>query len=149
MVLRKATIDEVTLLNKLAYDSEAFWGEDDAYMTCFSEEYALTEAMVTNDYVYILQEDDGIKGFFAIIRNEGIWELELFYIERSLIGQGYGHLLWQKMIGKCKELGINRFELVASEDVSDFYRRQGATVVERIPSLLQEGRIVIKYEYFV
>lgn len=149
MILRKATVSEVAVLNKLAYDSEDIWGEDDAYMTCFSEEYTLTEAMVTNDYVYILQEEDVIKGFFAIIRNEGIWELELFYIERSLIGQGYGRLLWQQMISKCKELGINRFELVASEDVSDFYRKQGATVVERIPSLLQEGRIVVKYEYHV
>ena len=147
MVLRKASLSEVEFLNKLAYESEGFWGEDQAYMTAFSKDYALTEKMVSEDHVYVMEDGPKINGFFAILNNPEGFELELFYVDRSLIGKGYGTRLWRMMVDKCSEIGISSFNLVASEDVEGFYRQLGAREVKRIPSILQEGRVVVVFEY--
>lgn len=126
---------------------EAFWGEDDDYMACFSNEYKVTEAMIVKDNVYILEEDQEMIGFFAIIDNDGISELELFYVDRALIGHGYGTVLWHHMVEFCKEAGIKKIEFVGSDDVVGFYEKIGAKALERIKSVLQVGRLVTRFEY--
>ncbi|WP_240840115.1 GNAT family N-acetyltransferase [Acidaminobacter sp. JC074] len=145
MILRKAKKYEVNLLNELAYDSEAIWGEERAYMEKFRAEYKLTEKMVDEDLVYVL-EDKSIIGFFLVLLGE-VPELELFYIEKSFIGDGYGKLLWHMMLDLLSEKSIKRFGLVASSDVRDFYLKLGAKEVERKASILKEGRMVYRLEY--
>jgi len=145
--LRKAYKNESKELNLIAYDSEGIWGEDEQYMIMFSREYKVTEAMIRDEHVYVLEDRDKIIGFFAIIKREGVSELELFYVHKEHIGKGYGSILWQEMITVCKVHQINRIELVASNDVAEFYRRIGAKEVTKMKSTLQEGRIVTKFEY--
>lgn len=147
MKLRRAKREEVDTLNRIAVESEAYWGEDDDYMTHFSREYKVTEMMVTEDYVYILEDEQKLAGFFAIIDNDGVSELELFYIEKSLIGHGYGDKLWHQMTEFCKKEGIRKIEFVGSDDVVAFYEKLGAVPLERIKSVLQTGRIVTRFEY--
>lgn len=147
MNLRKAKIDEVDVLNKLAYQSESYWGEDQDYMDSFRKEYSLTANMICNNDVYIMENNGKTIGFFAILRNDDTFELELFYIERTLIGKGYGSIMWRKMIELCKKKEIKKFVLVGSNDVSDFYKKLGAIEIERKESLLKSGRIVSKFEY--
>jgi GNAT superfamily N-acetyltransferase len=141
-----AKANELKMLNDLAFESEAYWGEDDDYMKHFSENYKVTEDMITNEYVYILEEENVIVGFFLILRNKEVAELELFYVKRSLIGKGYGKALWAAMINFCKEKGIPKIALVASADVAEFYLKLGAVEIEKMDSILKEGRIVSRLE---
>lgn len=147
IIMRKAVRTESNILNALAFESEAIWEEDENYMLKFSEAYCLTEEMIEKDCVYVMEEDERIIGFFALLRHREIPELELFYIEKSRVGHGYGTLLWNKMIDICAFEGVVRFDLVGSDDVADFYRKMGARVKERIQSTLKEGRIVTRFEF--
>lgn len=119
MNTRKARPEEARFLSDLAYASEAYWGEDEAYMRQFAEQYKVTEQMIREDYVYVMETDGVIVGFFAILKSE-VPELDLFYINVDYIGKGYGKLLWSNMISVCKAYGINKIELVGSDDVVDF-----------------------------
>lgn len=147
MNLRKAKPSESDLLNVFAFESESIWGEDESYMTLFSQEYKVTENMIENEHVYILENNKIIVGFFAIIKRKELSELELFYVNRSLLGKGYGSLLWSHMIKICKDNSIEKIELIASLDVADFYKKIGAKEVEKIQSTLKVGRIVSRFEY--
>lgn len=147
MKLRKAHENESKDLNLLAYDSEGIWGEDEQYMMMFSREYKVTEAMIRDEHVYVLEDKDKKIGFFAVIDRDGVSELELFYVHKELIGKGYGSILWQHMIRICKKHHITRIGLVASSDVAEFYRKIGAKEITKMKSTLQEGRIVTKFEY--
>ncbi len=147
MNLRRAKANEVDVLNRLAIESESYWGEDENYMNLFTEKYKLTENMISNDYVYVMVDNKRLIGFFAILINQDIPELELFYVEKSMIGKGYGTLLWTNMISICKEKGIRKIEFVGSNDVLDFYIKRGAKEVEKIESVLKIGRIVSRLEF--
>lgn len=145
MKMRKANPSEAKVLSDLAYTSEAYWGEDEAYMCQFSKQYNVTEQMIREDHVYVMETDGEIVGFFAILKSE-IPELELFYIKREYIGKGYGKLLWSNVISVCRALGISKIELVGSDDVVDFYIKLGATPVERVASTLKVSRMVTRFE---
>lgn len=147
MYLRKALINEVDLLNKIAYESEGIWGEDDDYMCMFCHDYRLTAEMVENDHVIILECNDNIAGFFTLLKRNDYYELELFYIEKIFIGEGYGKKLWLKMIEYSRANNINKIQLVASDDVLEFYKKLGAVELEKVKSTLKEGRIVTRLEY--
>lgn len=147
MNLRRARQNEAPLLNTLAFASEGYWGEDAAYMEAFSNEYAVTEHMIQNDYVCILEDDDTVIGFFAILKDGALPELEMFYVDRALIGKGYGTALWSYMLDFCRDQGIEKFGLVGSSDVTRFYQKMGATEIEKKASLLKTGRIVSRLEY--
>lgn len=147
MNLRKAIPNESNLLNAFAFESESVWGEDESYMTLFSQEYKVTEEMIKNEYVYVLENEEMIIGFFAIIKRKERSELELFYVNRTLLGKGYGLILWSHMITICKENNIGTIELIASQDVVEFYKKIGAIEIEKIVSTLKVGRIVSRMEY--
>ncbi|SCZ02327.1 Acetyltransferase (GNAT) domain-containing protein [Alkaliphilus peptidifermentans DSM 18978] len=146
--LRRAKPNESDVLNFIAFESESIWGEDESYMDLFSQEYKVTKNMIENDYVYVMEDDKGIIGFFAILKKDNeTSELELFYIKKSFIGKGYGTLLWTNMISICKEKGIRKIGLVGSSDVANFYKKLGAKEIGEMKSLLKVGRIVSKFEY--
>jgi len=147
--LRRARISEVNLLNRIAFQSEGVWNEGDDYMDKFSQSYQLTETMIIEEEVHILEINDRIIGFFAILKAGNHHEMELFYIERSFIGQGYGKKLWNLMIQLCKEKGIRRIEFVGSSDVAQFYKKLGAVELDKIKSILKVGRIVTRFEYSI
>lgn len=149
MKLRPSRLNEVDILNDLAIESEAFWGEDENYMTLFKENYLVTESMIKKDYVFLLEEESEIIGFFAIIARKKIPELHMFYIKKSYMGKGYGKLLWSKMLTVCKDYGIKKITLVASHDVERFYEKLGSKAIEKIDSSLKVGRIVTRYEYVI
>lgn len=149
MNLRNAKIDELSVLNEIAFESEAYWGEDENYMNLFAEKYSVTEEMIRSDYVYFMENDKEIVGFFVLLETDNIHELELFYVKRILIGNGYGKLLWSEMCAVCKEKGIEKIVLVGSDDVVNFYKRLGAKEIGKINSSLKVGKIVTKFEYVI
>lgn len=149
MNIRKANSNEADLLNRIAYESEAIWGEDAQYMALFSQTYKVTEDMIKEDYVYIMENEGVVIGFFAVLTRTHIPELELFYIEKSFIGKGYGTILWKYMIELCKENKISKIELVGSKDVVNFYIKCGAREIEKIKSTLKSGRIVSRLVYII
>jgi len=146
MNLRRAILNEVEMLNRLAIESEGIWGEDQAYMEAFTNLYKVTNQMVREEHVYILEDQKKLIGFFALLKHEEIYELELFYIKKELIGKGYGTKLWLQMIEFCRKTNIEKIELVGSDDVFNFYKKVGAKDVERIKSILQEERVVTRFE---
>lgn len=147
MNLRKAYAKESDYLNHIAFESEGIWGEDESYMAHFSQDYCVTEDMILNDYVYVLEEGSKLVGFFAVLKGKDMGELELFYVEKSYIGKGYGKILWNEMLALCKEKNIEKIGLVASKDVADFYEKLGAVETKKMKSTLQVGRIVSRFEY--
>ncbi len=149
MDLRKAKRKESDLLNHIAFESEGIWGEDANYMERFSKEYKVTEKMIETDYVRIMESGEDIIGFFVVLKEDPVPELEMFYIAKPFIGKGFGTILWTLMVEFCRQAGLQKIALVGSQDVVDFYRKMGAQEVEKIESLLKTGRIVTKFEYRV
>lgn len=92
--VEKSHIEE---LNRIAYESEAWWGYDSEFMEKFKAIYKITEDYIRDNPTLVLIENGSIIGFFSFVKNENETELEYFYIDPQYIGKGYGKKMWEVM----------------------------------------------------
>lgn len=148
--IRSAKKDDVDELNRIAYESEAYWGYDMEYMKRFEGVYRVTEDYIITNPTFVFIESNLIIGFYSLLVHDEKAELELFYIKPQYIGKGYGKEMWNHLIDYCKRMDIKFFYLVTSPQAKGFYEKMGAVVIDEVDSLLREGRKIprLKFEVF-
>ena len=123
---RKAEKKDVPTLRMLAVRSEAVWGFDERFLRTFDEQYNITEQFIENNPAFVLEEHGEIMGFWGIVRQKDIAELEYLYVDAAQIRKGIGRALWDHMVRYCSSEGIKRIEFVTSEPAIAFYLKNGA-----------------------
>lgn len=147
--IRQAKSYESEILTRISIESEAYWGYDADFMEKFSSTYRVTEEFINNNPTFVMEEEGTIIGFYGMINSDNSTFLEYLYIEPSRIGKGYGKLLWNHMVGYCREKGIKEIEFVTSPQAEAFYTKLGAVVIEQVESLVTKGRIIPKLIYII
>jgi len=147
--IRQANPKEASVLTELAVASEAYWGENEAYMNHFREDYCVTERFISMNPTYVMETTENILGFYSVVQDSAQAELEYFYVKVSEIGKGYGKMLWHELIRTCIDLGISRLEFVTSPEAIVFYEHMGAVKVDEVESVLRKGRLIPKLEYII
>ena len=127
-------------INRIAYESEAYWGYNSEYMERFKEIYRITEDYIKAKPTFILVEGNHIIGFYSLVLNGKEAELELFYSDPQNIGKGYGKKMWGHLISYCKREGIKSLSLVANPQAKGFYEKMGAVMIDQVESRLRTGR---------
>lgn len=145
--IRRAKICEAKILTDLLVRSEAYWGYDSTFMENFKSLYRVTEQFINNNETFIIEENEDIIGFYALLIDEKETSLEYLYIETICIGKGYGKLLWEHMIEICKNWGIKEITLVTSPQVQEFYIKMGAVQIGEVDSLVIKDRKIPKLLY--
>ncbi len=138
---------DAATLTQLAIRSEATWGFDETFMEIFDRQYSVSDLFIENNLVYKMMDGECIVGFWGIIKEDFISELEYFYIEASNIGKGYGKQMWQFMCEICKRENIGTIQFVTSPEAVPFYKRCGAVQVDTVESLVIPGRMIPKFVY--
>lgn len=62
---RFASANDLAELNRIAYESEAYWGYDEKHMEKFREIYSITEGFISTNPTVILLEGSQMIGFFC------------------------------------------------------------------------------------
>lgn len=145
--IRRAQICEAKILTDLVVRSEAYWGYDSTFMENFKSLYRVTEQFINNNETFIIEENEDIIGFYALLIDEKETSLEYLYVEPICIGKGYGKLLWDDMIESCKNWGIKEITLVTSPQVKEFYIKMGAVQIGEVDSLVIKDRKIPKLLY--
>lgn len=83
-----------------------------------------------------------LVGFYVIGTKSDPVALEYFFIDPRRIGQGYGKLLWRRLIQDCRQRGIKAFEIVTSPQAADFYLKMGARLCGEVESTVRRGRMI-------
>ena len=149
MFVRKADVNELNTLSELVYNSEKSLGFDENYMRIFKDKYNVNKEFLENSYSYCMFDKERLVGFFALQNNNKIFELEFFYIKSDFIGKGYGKIMFEFLIEKCKELNIKEFYLVTSPESMKFYKKLGAVEIGETKSLIDTQRIIPKIKFIV
>lgn len=136
--------NDINGLNRIAYESEAYWGYDQEYMDRFREIYRVTDEYIKSNPTFILSDEGRMVGFYSLKKNDNETEPDFFYIDPKYIGKGYGKIMWDSLIKYCKNEGIKSFTLVTSPQARGFYEKMGAVVVEEVESILRAGRKIPK-----
>ena len=145
--IRSAQSDEVDELNRIAFESEAYWGYDSDFMERFKANYKITAEFIKTNPTFLLSEEGRIIGFYSLIVEEN--EVEFFYIKPQYIGKGYGKIMWNSLLDYSRSIGIRAITLVTSPQAKAFYEKMGAVQIGEVESILKEGRKIprLKYEF--
>lgn len=166
--LSPATTDLLPAINDLIFDSEAYWGEGDSFMSAFKARYSITQEWLINHAAYCVHRGEELVGFMALdmppllgIGSEDSSEdastateffevdslnvyLEYFYVRADQIGTGLGRWLWAQLMGICRQQGIHQLTWITSPGAEGFYLRQGARRIGTVQSTLRAGREIPK-----
>lgn len=146
--MRQAGASDATALTELAMRSKAYWGYDGSFLSDVRRELEFRPEKFQPDFhVYLLENGDGIIGFYSLIAKGDEVELHDLFVDPSHIGTGCGKQLWNHAINLVRKLGFHTLTLIADPNAEPFYSRQGALRVGETTSSIQSGRKlpVMKY----
>jgi len=146
MKIRKALLSEANELSEFALHSKATWNYSKEFILACKEDLTITEEYIKNNFVYVLENDNTMIGFFSFLRNENA--LDFLYIHPRYKGKGYGKILWEYVIQQANELGIKSFTIDSDPNAKGFYLKMGAKLIGETPSTVFEDRLLplLKYD---
>lgn len=139
--IRSASSKEDEILTSIAAESEAYWGYDEEFMEIYKIIYNVTSEIISENLAYVLEDEGDIIGFYVVIQEAYLGEVEYFYIKPRYMGKGYGRIMWEHMIDLCESFGILEIELVTSPQAKEFYINMGAVVVREVLSQVNSRKI--------
>jgi GNAT superfamily N-acetyltransferase len=139
--IRPARPDEARGLSELALRSKAHWGYAPDFLEACRLALTLTPAYIEKQTVAVLEEAGGVAGFYALCGTDDAGrELDHLYLAPSVIGRGYGKLLWQHALDAARQLGWTDFTIAADPHAEQFYLTMGAERIGDIESEAKPGR---------
>jgi len=146
MKIREALLSEANELSELALHSKATWNYSEEFILACKEDLTITEEYIKNNFVYVLENDNTMIGFFSFLRNENA--LDFLYIHPRYKGKGYGKILWEYVIQQANELGIKSFTIDSDPNAKGYYLKMGAKLIGETPSTVFEDRLLplLKYD---
>lgn len=124
--IRPATESDCAALTGLALTSKAFWGYDDDFMAGCEAALTVTPRMIAEWESGVIEEADGIAGFYLLSLDPDQTELQLLYVSPLAMGKGYGRLLIRDAAAKAARLGYPELRIEADPNALGFYRKMGA-----------------------
>ncbi|MBP3967958.1 GNAT family N-acetyltransferase [Bacillus sp. WL1] len=146
MKIREALLSEGNELSELALHSKATWNYSEEFLLACKEDLTITDEYIKNNFVYVLENDNTMIGFFSFLRNDK--SLDFLYIHPRYKGNGYGKVMWKFVIEQAKELGIKSFTIDSDPNAKGFYLKMGAKLIGETPSTVFKNRLLplLKYD---
>lgn len=139
MRLRKPTLDELSQLNQLIYQSKGSWGYSEEMLTKFIDKFGLKAKDYNIYHLNVLEQGNFIIGIINFIFEQELW-LDHFFINPELKNKGFGRIMWRFACELALNEGWQSFKLVAEPFAEEFFTHMGATFVEMYESF--PGRFV-------
>ncbi|TKI72671.1 GNAT family N-acetyltransferase [Lysinibacillus mangiferihumi] len=139
MLMRSAKVKDCNILSNLAYKSKAYWGYTEDFLQQCKNDLTVTKDYIEENPVYLMMESDNkIVAFYSFTINDR--KLDALFIDPDFIGQGLGRIIWDHVLNKAEELGINEFTLDSEPNAEGFYLKMGAKNIGSTPSTVFPDR---------
>lgn len=123
---RRAAAGDADILRRIARESEAHWGFDEAFMDTFDRKFNITREFIEEHPVFVFLKDEAPAAFWGVVTEGDGCGLEYFYIAEAYLGKGYGRQMWEHLTCWCGEHGIREMHFVTSWEAAGFYEKMGA-----------------------
>lgn len=140
-MIKQAQPGDLSVLRRLAHDSEAHWGGSPAFMAAYDQSCNITADFLFQQPVYVFWDNGTPAAFWGLESSGDGWELAFFYVEEARLGRGLGRQLWAHLTGWCRERGIAQFRFVTSPEAAAFYAKMGAVQEGLVPSVIDRRPI--------
>ncbi len=146
--IRQARPEDATALTELTMRSKAHCGYDGSFLTDARQELEFRPEKFQPDFhVYLLENGEGILGFYSLLPQGDEVELHDLWVEPSHIGTGCGKRLWDHAMTVAHGLGFRTVTITADPNAEPFYSQRGAVRVGETSSTIRSGRMLPLMKY--
>jgi GNAT superfamily N-acetyltransferase len=124
-MIRAASGDEAATLTQIALDAKRHWGYPEHWINHWESDLTISPDFVNNNYVYVLENEGEIRGFYALCCNEARAELEHMWVKPKYIGTGLGKVLFLDAMERAAKMNVREVQLSADPNAAGFYERMG------------------------
>lgn len=148
MIVKEVLLKEANKLSNLALSSKATWNYSEEFILACKEDLTITQQYMKDNYVYVLEENQELIGFFSFQRKE-VDSLDFLYLDPAYKGKGYDRILWESVVQKAVELNIKSFTIDSDPNAKGYYIKMGAELIGETPSTVFKNRLLPLFRYDV
>ncbi|MEM7464564.1 MAG: GNAT family N-acetyltransferase [Pseudomonadota bacterium] len=123
--LRAAKPADLKALTSLAIRSKAHWGYDQDFMNACEAELVVPPSALEDEIIRLAEENGVLAGFYRLIIDDDIAELEAMFVEPDRIGKGVGAVLWRDMLDRAHDAGARKLVCQSDPFAEGFYKAMG------------------------
>lgn len=122
--IRRASLDDIPLLNKISWVSKQSWGYPDEWMEKWRDDLTVSADTLDTQVVNVLCIENEVKGFCAIEKGYAAHEVNHLWLHPDSMGHGWGKLLLFESLKREIE-DENPILVLADPNAELFYRKMG------------------------
>ncbi|MEP6741339.1 MAG: GNAT family N-acetyltransferase [bacterium] len=126
MTIRRATTDDAAALTNIAHDAKRYWGYPEHWIKHWESELTISTDFVNANEVYVMESDDGLRGFYALVIRNDKAELEHLWVAPKHIGTGVGKELFIHAMQRAAAGDVSEVQISADPNTEGFYQKMGA-----------------------
>ena len=104
VTIRDAKPDEADALSALALRSKAHWGYAEEFIAACVDELTLTRRDIEKTIVRVGNGGDGLAGYYQLVIEDDVAEVEHLFVAPEAIGGGLGRTLWADLTARAEDL---------------------------------------------
>ena len=132
LAFREANPGEAELLTALARKSKAGWGYPAAWQEAWASSLLVTPDYMEREVVRVAVRGGDVIGFYALVRREGGWLLDHFWVDPRWQGRGVGRSMFEHAVQHVRAAGPGVVVIEADPNAAGFYARMGAREVGHV-----------------
>ena len=139
---------DLSLINHLMREGKGYWRYPEEGLDRFMKVFGIADARYFDHaFGYIAELPEAVVGYYLFKTNESPIELDHFFLNTQLIGQGHGRKLWEHCIDQCQKQGWAEFTFWSDPHSQGFYEHMGAIKIDERPMVTLQGHMapIMKY----
>lgn len=133
ITFRTPTAADLPLLNKISWQSKAFWDYPEEWLKRWKENLTITEDILHKQSVLLAEHDNTAIGFCVISEAPAQFEVEHLWVLPAHIGKGYGKRLLNEALSRFTSTN-KPIHVEADPNAESFYARQGFVTFDQVES---------------
>jgi GNAT superfamily N-acetyltransferase len=150
IVFRPAFSADLSLINRLMRTGKGYWGYPEEGLDRFMKTFGISdERYFEKGFGFLAASDHTVVGYYLFKTDETPPQLDHFFLETHLIGQGYGRLLWAHCVDQAKQKSWPEFTFWSDPHSLKFYEHMGAVKIDERPMVTLPGHMAPIMRYVV
>jgi len=144
MSIEKANKTDAAQLTELTIRSKSYWNYTKQQIETWRNDLTITNDYLIEKEVFKLTKQNTLIGYYSFfkISNKEV-KLDNLFIEPRFIGEGFGAILMQDFLQRCKDLNFNRVVLDSDPNAESFYQRIGFKRIGKLETSIKDRYLPI------
>lgn len=139
--IRRASPADAATLTRIAHAAKRHWGYSDSLIELWKADLTVTVEFLNAHPVYAAVHGEQIVGFYALSREDGVFELEHMWVDPAHMGAGIGRRLFDHAVATARGMGGSVLRIASDPNAEGFYSGLGARRAGEVTST-PAGRVL-------